>query len=81
MHIPTVFAEDNFDNIIEFIVLHPLVTLIPQTKNGIEACHVPLFWYNDHAISDFDFDVGVGVGSDVASNKSHSYLYGHFGRN
>lgn len=74
MHIPAVFAEDNFDNVIEFIAVNPLATLIAQTKNGIEACHIPLFWHNDHA--KFNADVGY----DSASNKSHGYLYGHFGR-
>ena len=76
MHIPTVFAEDNFDNVIEFIAVNPLATLIAQTRDGIEACHIPLFWHNDHA----KFNADVGSGSDSASNKSHGYLYGHFGR-
>ena len=74
MHIPAVFAEDNFDNVIEFIAVNPLATLIAQTRDGIEACHIPLFWHNDHA--KFNADVGY----DSASNKSHGYLYGHFGR-
>lgn len=74
MHIPAIFAEDNFDNVIEFIAVNPLATLIAQTKNGIEACHIPLFWHNNHAKFNAD------VGSDSASNKSHCYLYGHFGR-
>ncbi|MBB3105981.1 transcriptional regulator [Psychrobacter luti] len=74
MHIPAVFTEDNFDNIIEFIAINPLATLVAQTKDGIEACHIPLFWHNDHAKFNAD------VGSDSASNKSQGYLYGHFGR-
>ena len=74
MHIPAIFAEDNFDNVIEFIAVNPLATLIAQTKDGIEACHIPLFWHNDHA--KFNADVGY----DSASNQSHGYLYGHFGR-
>ena len=49
MHIPSVFTEDNFDSIIDFIAAKPLATLIAQTKNGIEACHIPLFWYDDNS--------------------------------
>ena len=47
MHIPTVFTEENFDNIIEFIKANPLAALVAQSKDGMEACHIPLFWYND----------------------------------
>lgn len=64
MHIPSVFTEDNFDKIIEFIVANPLATLIAQTKNGIEACHIPLFWYSEEQLD----------------NCQYGYLYGHFGR-
>ena len=64
MHIPTVFAEDNFDNIIKFIAVNPLATLIAQTNDGMEACHIPLFWYKD----------------DANINSQYGYLYGHFGR-
>ena len=76
MHIPTVFTEDNFDNIIEFIAINPLATLVAQTKDGIEACHIPLFWHNDHSHTISDSDIGSGL----TSNKSYGYLYGHFGR-
>ena len=64
MHIPTIFAEDNFDNIIKFIAVNPLATLIAQTNDGMEACHIPLFWYKD----------------DTNINFQYGYLYGHFGR-
>ncbi|MGP9689014.1 FMN-binding negative transcriptional regulator [Psychrobacter sp. AOP22-C1-C5] len=47
MHIPSIFAEDNFDRIIDFIAANPLATLIAQTADGIEACHIPLFWYQE----------------------------------
>ena len=76
MHIAAVFTEDNFDNIIEFIAINPLATLIAQTKDGIEACHIPLFFYNDHSHTIPDADIGSGL----TSNKSRGYLYGHFGR-
>ena len=49
MHTPAVFCEEDFDNIIDFIAAKPLATLITQTKNGIEACHIPLFWYDDNS--------------------------------
>lgn len=64
MHVPSSFAEDNFDSIIGFIAANPLATLIAQTEHGIEACHIPLFWHND------------GAESDV----QHGCLYGHFAR-
>ena len=74
MHIPSIFCEEDFDNIIEFIAVNPLATLIAQTKNGIEACHIPLFWHNNHAEFSADYD------SDSDFSKSYGYLYGHFGR-
>ena len=49
MHIPSVFTEDNFDSIIDFIAAKPLATLVAQTNNGIEACHIPLFWHDDNS--------------------------------
>ncbi|WP_201584202.1 FMN-binding negative transcriptional regulator, partial [Psychrobacter immobilis] len=55
---------DNFDNIIKFIAVNPLATLIAQTNDGMEACHTPLFWYKD----------------DANINSQYGYLYGHFGR-
>ena len=76
MHIPAVFTEENFDNIIEFTKDHPLATLVAQTRDVIEACHIPLFWHNDHSHTISDADIGSGL----TSNKSHGYLYGHFGR-
>lgn len=51
MHIPSIFAEENIDSIIDFIAKNPLATLVAQTINGIEACHIPLFWYNDDTAS------------------------------
>ncbi|OXL21537.1 hypothetical protein CAN34_09565 [Psychrobacter sp. DAB_AL32B] len=49
MHIPSVFAEENLENILNFIAAKPLATLISQTSKGIEACHIPLFWHDDHS--------------------------------
>ena len=43
MHIPSIFAEENLENILDFIAANPLATMIAQTNNGIEACHIPLF--------------------------------------
>ncbi|WP_201536091.1 FMN-binding negative transcriptional regulator [Psychrobacter immobilis] len=74
MHTPAIFSEENLENIMEFIAANPLATLVAPTKNGIEACHIPLFWYNDNFMPNADF------GSDVNSNAQHGYLYGHFGR-
>ncbi len=49
MHIPSIFAEENLENILDFIAAKPLATMIAQTNNGIEACHIPLFWHNDNS--------------------------------
>ena len=49
MHIPSIFAEENLENILNFIAAKPLATLIAQTSKGIEACHIPLFWHDDHS--------------------------------
>ncbi|MEN6670171.1 FMN-binding negative transcriptional regulator [Psychrobacter sp. B38] len=64
MHIPEIFAEENMDSILDFIASNPLTTLVAQTSNGIEACHIPLFWYNESSDSD----------------KERGCLYGHFAR-
>ena len=64
MHIPSVFCEEDFDNIIDFISAKPLATIIAQTSKGIEACHIPLFFYEECSDSD----------------AKQRYLYGHFGR-
>lgn len=53
MHIPSSFVEDNFDSVLNFIVANPLATLIAQTHNGIEACHIPLFWHKDGSNSNY----------------------------
>tara|TARA_R110002051_G_scaffold325043_1_gene425417 strand:- start:4464 stop:5111 length:648 start_codon:yes stop_codon:yes gene_type:complete len=64
MHIPSVFCEKDFDNIIDFIAEKPFATLIAQTENGIEACHIPLFFHEECS----------------EPNGQQRYLYGHFGR-
>lgn len=64
MHIPSIFVEENLENIIDFIATNPLATLVAQTKNGMEACHIPLFWHKDGS----------------SSHSQHGDLYGHFGR-
>ncbi|WP_082785654.1 FMN-binding negative transcriptional regulator [Psychrobacter sp. P2G3] len=51
MHVPSNFAENNFDSIIDFIAVNPLATLVAQTNNGIEACHIPLFWHKAALVS------------------------------
>lgn len=47
MHVPAVFSESNFHSIIDFITANPLATMIAQTNDGVEACHIPLFWHGD----------------------------------
>ncbi|WP_201578161.1 FMN-binding negative transcriptional regulator [Psychrobacter immobilis] len=64
MHIPSVFCEEDFDNIIDFIAAKLLATIIAQTNKGIEACHIPLFFSEGYSDSD----------------SQQRYLYGHFGR-
>lgn len=53
MHIPSIFAEENIDSIIGFIAANPLATLITQTADGIEACHIPLFWHQEDANDEY----------------------------
>ena len=64
MHIPSVFCEEDFDNIIDFISAKPLATIIAQTNKDIKACHIPLFYSEECSDSD----------------GKQRYLYGHFGR-
>lgn len=64
MYIPPIFTENNIDNITDFIAANPLATLVAQTSDGIEACHIPLFWHKE----------------DVSSDNQHGCLYGHFAR-
>ena len=80
MHTPAIFSEENLENIIGFIAANPLATLVAQTKDGIEACHIPLFWHNDNFMPDASVDVDSDSDSDINSNAQHGYLYGHFGR-
>ena len=47
MHIPRHFVEDDFSTLVDFMSTHPLATLVAQTEKGSEACHIPLFWYDD----------------------------------
>lgn len=49
MHIPKIFVEKEFNSIAAFIAANPLATMIAQTNNGIEACHIPLFWHDDNS--------------------------------
>ncbi|WP_350656214.1 FMN-binding negative transcriptional regulator [Psychrobacter sp. S1-30-MNA-CIBAN-0213] len=51
MHVPSNFAENNFDSIIDLLTANPLATLIAQTADGIEACHIPLFWHQAALVS------------------------------
>ena len=47
MHVPRHFVEDDFSTLVDFMSTHPLATLVAQTEKGSEACHIPLFWYDD----------------------------------
>ena len=47
MHIPRHFVEDDFSTLVNFMSAHPLATIVAQTEQGSEACHIPLFWYDD----------------------------------
>lgn len=64
MHTPLLFVEENIDSITDFMAANPLATLVAQTADGIEACHIPLFWHND----------------DADPHSQYGCLYGHFGR-
>lgn len=47
MFTPKAFKEDSFETIQAFIKEKPLVTVIAQTGNGLEACHIPMYWQDD----------------------------------
>lgn len=47
MFTPKAFREYNFDTIQAFIKEQPLATVIAQTGNGLEACHIPMYWQDD----------------------------------
>ena len=47
MFTPKSFREDNFETIQAFIKEKPLATVIAQTGNVLEACHIPMYWQDD----------------------------------
>ena len=47
MFIPKDFREHDLDKIKGFLKDHPQATLISQTKSGLEACHIPMYWQDD----------------------------------
>ena len=47
MFIPKAFKEDSFETIQAFIKEQPQATVIAQTGNGLEACHIPMYWQDD----------------------------------
>lgn len=47
MFTPTAFKEHNFDTITTFIKEQPQATVIAQTVNGLEGCHIPMYWQDD----------------------------------
>ncbi|WP_298809746.1 FMN-binding negative transcriptional regulator [uncultured Psychrobacter sp.] len=47
MFTPKAFKEDNFENIRTFIKEQPQATVIAKTGNGLEACHIPMYWQDD----------------------------------
>ena len=47
MFTPKAFKEDNFEDIRTFIKEQPQATVIAKTGNGLEACHIPMYWQDD----------------------------------
>ena len=47
MFTPKAFKEERFDIIKAFIKEQPQATVVAQTKLGLEACHIPMYWQND----------------------------------
>ena len=47
MFTPKVFKEADFKIIQAFIKEQPQATVIAQTGNGLEACHIPMYWQDD----------------------------------
>lgn len=47
MFTPKAFKEADFKVIQAFIKEQPQATVIAQTGNGLEACHIPMYWQDD----------------------------------
>lgn len=47
MFTPKAFKEADFKIIQAFIKEQPQATVIAQTGNGLEACHIPMYWQDD----------------------------------
>ncbi|SNT70036.1 negative transcriptional regulator, PaiB family [Psychrobacter sp. LV10R520-6] len=47
MFTPKPFKENNFETIQAFIKDQPQATVITQTANRLEACHIPMYWQDD----------------------------------
>ena len=47
MFTPKAFKEERFDIIKAFIKEQPQATVVAQTKLGLEACHIPMYWQDD----------------------------------
>ncbi|MDX2373728.1 FMN-binding negative transcriptional regulator [Psychrobacter sp. PP-21] len=47
MFTPKAFKEERFDTTKAFIKEQPLATVVVQTQNGLEACHIPMYWQDD----------------------------------
>ena len=84
MHIPSIFVEESLENILDFIAANPLATLIAQTNNGIEACHIPLFWYDNdsqHGCLYGHFGIKNSIYQDALEDTSWLIIFhdsGHY---
>ena len=47
MFTPKAFKEADFKIMQAFIKEQPQATVIAQTSNGMEACHIPMYWQDD----------------------------------
>lgn len=47
MFTPKAFKEADFKIMQAFIKEQPQATVIVQTSNGMEACHIPMYWQDD----------------------------------
>ena len=47
MFTPKAFKEDSFETIQAFIKEQPLATVMAQMGDGLEACHIPMYWQDD----------------------------------
>lgn len=71
MFIPKAFKEDNLDTIKQFIASHPQATVIAQTDDGMEACHIPMYWQKGNSDSECGYLLGHIAKINPLNNRAN----------